>query len=372
MTLRASSRLAALRGRTQEMLGDLETLVDTESPSSDAASLERCANVLDTIGTRLIGSAEVLSSDDRTHLRWRWRDPEVLLLGHFDTVWPLDTVARWRFSVRDGRASGPGIFDMKAGIVQGLYALASLDNLEGIEVLLTSDEEISAPTSRVLIEDAARRTRAVLVLEPSADGALKLARKGGSLYRINVTGRAAHAGLEPEKGVNALLAIARVALETAELARPELGTTVTPTMVNAGTATNTVPGGATLHVDVRAASAAEQQRVDDGIRALEPALAGSRIVIGGGIDRPPLPRSASEELFERARNVSRDLGIGEIEGAEVGGSSDGNFTAAVGTPTLDGLGAIGDGAHAEGEWIEIDRMAERAALVAQLVDQLRR
>ncbi|HET7482438.1 MAG TPA: M20/M25/M40 family metallo-hydrolase, partial [Actinomycetota bacterium] len=225
--------------------------------------------------------------------------------------------------------------------------------------------------SRPLIEDAAQRVDAVLVLEPSADGALKVARKGGGLYRVTVTGRAAHAGLEPEKGVNAVIEAAHKVLEVAEFADPELGTTVTPSLISGGSATNTVPATAVVSVDVRAATIAEQQRVDDAIRALQPKIAGAHVTIGGGIDRPPLPHSASNELFERAKRIASELGFGDIEGVEVGGGSDGNFTAAVGTPTLDGLGPVGAGAHAEGEWIAVDRLAERAALIAMLVDELR-
>jgi glutamate carboxypeptidase len=364
--------LDALRERVDEMVDDLGAIVRAESPSHDLDSLTACAGVAAGIGARDLGPPERLESGGRVHLRWRWGRPRVLLLGHYDTVWPRGTVERWDFEVKGERATGPGVFDMKAGIVQGLHALTVLDDLEGVEVLFTGDEEIGAPTSRPILEEAARNVRAVLVLEPSADGALKIARKGGALYRIAITGLAAHAGLEPEKGVNALLEAAHLALAVAELARPEAGTTVTPTMLSAGSATNTVPAAAILQVDSRAATIAEQQRVDDALRATGPTVEGARLDIDGGIDRPPLPRSISKDLFARARDLATELGIDDLQGAEVGGGSDGNFTAAVGTPTLDGLGAVGAGAHAEGEWIAVDRMAERAALVASLTDELRR
>ena len=367
----AGGALEVLRGQTEDMLVDLAALVRAESPSRDLAALRACADVVAAIGGRAFGPPEMVEVDGRVHVRWRWGEPRVLILGHYDTVWPAGTLARWDFGVAGGRATGPGVFDMKAGLVQGIHGLMTLSGVGGIEILFTGDEEIGAPSSRALIEDAARRVQAVLVLEPSADGALKIARKGGGVYRIAVTGRAAHAGLEPEKGVNALLEAAHQAIACSEMAAPEVGTTVTPTVLSAGTVTNTVPAAALLEVDVRAATIAEQQRVDDEMRALEPLLDRASIAVGGGIDRPPLQRSVSAPLFERAQRRATELGMLDLKGVEVGGGSDGNFTAALGTPTLDGLGPVGAGAHAEGEWIDVDAMAERAALVAALADELR-
>jgi glutamate carboxypeptidase len=363
--------LAALQARTSEMLGHLDRLVTTESPSNDRVALARCAEVVAAAARQLVGPADVIEVDGYRHVRWSQGRPRVLLLGHYDTVWPLGTTEAWPFTLEGDRASGPGVFDMKAGIVQGLYALAALDDRDGVELLITGDEEIGGKSSRALIEDAARRVDAVLVLEPSADGALKVVRKGGSLYRISVHGRAAHAGLEPEKGVNAVVELAHQILTIERLARTALGTSVTPSLVTGGTATNTVPARASVDVDVRAATQEEQERVDREIRTLAPVTRGARLVVEGGIDRPPLPSSASAELFRRARRIATDLGFADLAGAEVGGGSDGNFTAALGTPTLDGLGAVGGGAHAEGEWIAVDEMAPRAALVARLVDDLR-
>jgi glutamate carboxypeptidase len=353
------------------MVADLEQLVTMESPSNDRGALARCAEVVAEKIAALLGPPEVIEVDGYGHVRWGHGRARVLLLGHYDTVWPLGTTGAWPFAVEDGRATGPGVFDMKAGVVQGLYAVAALDERAGIELLITGDEEIGGKTSRPLIEDAARRVDAVLVLEPSADGALKVVRKGGSLYRVTVHGRAAHAGLEPEKGVNAVVELAHQILTMQGLARPALGTSVTPSVVAGGTATNTVPARASVDVDVRAATEEEQQRVDREMRALTPATPDARLAVDGGIDRPPLPATASAELFERARTIASDLGFADLDGAEVGGGSDGNFTAALGTPTLDGLGAVGGGAHAEGEWVSVDEMAPRAALVARLVDELR-
>ena len=248
--------LTPLRERTPAMLEALGELVACESPSSDVAALRRCAGVVADVARRVAGiELERVERDGRVHLRWGRGTPRVLLLGHFDTVWPAGSLAARPFAVRDGVATGPGCFDMKAGIVQGLFALAAAGAPDGAALLLTADEEIGAPTSRALIEESARGVEAVLVLEPSADGALKVARKGSAVYDMAVRGRAAHAGLEPERGVNALVELAAHVLAVAALADPEAGTTVTPAVAASGTTTNTVPAAAHFSVDVRAWSA---------------------------------------------------------------------------------------------------------------------
>ncbi|HEX2241404.1 MAG TPA: M20 family metallopeptidase [Actinomycetota bacterium] len=371
--MRGPALISGLADRTDEMLRALEELVEAESPSHDLAAVARCGSVLAELGGAALGSApEPLHADGNMHLRWRWGTrTTVLILGHFDTVWPQGTLMRWPFSVADGRATGPGIFDMKAGLVQGLFGLAQLDDLDGIELLFNSDEEIGSPTSRKLIEDSARDARAVLVLEPSYNGALKVARKGGGHYSIHISGKASHAGLDPERGVNALVELAHQVVAVQQIARPDTGTTITPTLATAGTSSNTVPASAVVHLDVRARTAAELARVDRELSSLQPVLAGSSIDVDGSINRLPLERAQSESLFAIANEVAADLGLPGFESAEVGGGSDGNFTAALGVPTLDGLGAVGDGAHAEGEHVVVSKMAERAALVASLVDRLR-
>jgi glutamate carboxypeptidase len=241
-----------------------------------------------------------------------------------------------------------------------------LGAVNGVAVLLTSDEEIGSPSSRALIEDTARGADAALVLEPSAQGALKHARKGTGNYTLRVDGKASHAGLEPEKGVNALLGLAEVVLAAATLGDVELGTTVTPTVAAAGTATNVVPATATAELDVRVWRMEEADRVDAAVRALRPSV--GQLVVTGGTNRPPM--EASDALVVAARECADRLGLAALESVAVGGGSDGNFTAAIGVPTLDGLGAVGDGAHAEGEYVEVATMAERAALVAELVETL--
>lgn len=226
-------------------------------------------------------------------------EPQLLLLEHIDTVWPQGTLDRWPFSVDGNRATGPGVFDMKAGLVQALHAVSALDAPPSrVSLLVTSDEEIGSPTGRRFVEDAARRSRAVLVLEPSAGGALKTSRKGVSMYRLHVTGRAAHAGLEPEREINALVELATQVHRIVELGRPSAGTTVTPTTAKAGTTRNTVPAQAELAIDVRAETAAELTRVNDALRTFT-AAGDARLRLDGGINRAPLESAASADLFPR-------------------------------------------------------------------------
>ena len=363
---------AALEARLPALVDDVRELVGTESPTADQAAVSTCAKVVADLGTRLTGAApEWLDATGRPQLRWRFgAGDRVLLLGHYDTVWPLGSLAAHPVEVVGGRLTGPGCFDMKAGLVQLFHALSLLEDLDGVSVLVTGDEETGAPSSRALIEAEARRTRAVLVLEASEDGALKTARKGVSSYDLRIAGRAAHAGLEPHRGVNATTELAHQVLALAALADPATGTTVTPTVASSGTTQNTVPAAARLQVDVRVESLAEQARVDAAVRGLKPVLAGASFELHGGPDRAPLQVSASAGLFLRARRLYAELGFGSLRGVAVGGGSDGNFTAGVGTPTLDGLGAVGGGAHADDEHVLVAELPRRAALVAALVAEL--
>lgn len=357
------------------MLDALEQLINVESPSADQDACARCADTVVDVATSFLGAAasepERIVVDGATHLRWSFGGAaRVVLIGHFDTVWPLGTLAELPFKVSDGLAWGPGCFDMKAGIVQGFAALAQLDSLDGVTVLLTSDEELGSPSSRGLVEYTARGARAALVLEPSVDAAVKTARKGVGMYRLDITGRSAHAGLEPWNGANALLTLAGVVRDASVLGNLALGTTVTPTTASAGTTRNVVPDVAMCEIDVRGETAAELERVDAAIRALVPDVADTSIGITGGINRPPMDAASGAELFARAQRIATEIGIGELRGQAVGGGSDGNFTAGIGVPTLDGLGAVGDGAHARHEHVVVDEMPKRAALVAALVKEL--
>jgi glutamate carboxypeptidase len=349
----------------EAMLADLRTLVEIESPSRDRAALQASAEALAAMIERLLGRpATLVDSPAGPHVHWSGGGvPKVLLLGHHDTVFPIGALAARPFTVADGRVTGPGVFDMLAGIVQALHGLSELDDLSGVELLFSADEEVGSLASRELIEERARACGAVLVLEPSADGgSLKTGRKGCGTFEVAVHGRAAHAGLEPEKGVNALVEVAHQVLAIADIGRPDLGTTVTPTVAAVGTTDNVVPAEGLITVDVRVESADETARVEAAMAALTPIDPAATVEVRGAINRPPMPESASATLWPLAQQVDPGL-----RGLAVGGGSDGNFTAAIGVPTLDGLGAVGGGAHADHEYVVVDTMPARARLVGGLV-----
>ncbi|MFJ2794377.1 M20 family metallopeptidase [Streptomyces sp. NPDC087290] len=370
------------------MIADIERLVCCESPSDDLAAVARSAELVARIGAGHLGAeAERLVIDGRTHVRWRFgRTPRVLLIGHHDTVWPVGSLSTHPFEVGDGVLRGPGCFDMKAGLVMAFHALADLIGtgprtsasgpgvahpLDGVTLLITGDEEPGSPSSRELIEDEARSHAAALVLEAAGPGgALKTERKGVSRYEVLVRGRAAHSGLEPERGVNATIEAAHQILAVAALGEAAHGTTVTPTRVEAGTASNTVPASARFDVDVRIRDAAEQHRVDRAMRGLRARTAGAAVEVTGGPNRPPLQATASEDLFARACRLATDLGLGPLAQVAVGGASDGNLAAGVGTPTLDGLGAVGGGAHADDEHLLVAELPRRTRLLTALVADL--
>lgn len=375
------------------MLADLEELVLCESFSADHDAVARSAGVVGALGARLLGAApETIVVDGVTHLRWTFGTPRVLLVGHHDTVWPGGSLETHPWSVVDGVARGPGVLDMKAGLVQMFHALASLPSPEGVCVLVTGDEEVGSPTSRELIEESARGLTAAFVLEASADetGALKIARKGTSRYEVVVHGKAAHAGLEPHKGINAAVEAAHQVLAIAGLGaaiggdsgdssdsgagetRTALGApTITPTLMSAGSTLNTVPALAKISVDVRVPTAAAQDRTDELMRGLTARNPGARLTVLGGRKRPPMEPSSSAGLFGLASRIASELGQEPLRGVAVGGASDGNYTAAVGCPTLDGLGAVGSGAHADTEHVQIVTMIPRTRLLAELVARTR-
>ncbi|WP_137845873.1 M20 family metallopeptidase [Microbacterium sp. 2FI] len=317
----------------------------------------------------ILGDAVVESVEGITHLLWPGgQAPRLLLLGHLDTVFPLGTLIGRPFARDDDRLTGPGVFDMKSGVVIMAEALATARHARDVAVLLTSDEETGSSTSRGLIEREAARAGSVLVLEPSLAGALKVARRGGSMYRLDVHGRSAHAGLEPWAGRSALTELAHQVLALPALADEERGTTVNPTVARAGTATNVIPDHAELRVDVRAETIAELERVDRAMRALRAHTPDVGVVVTGGVNRPPMERASSEELLATARSVAAHLGQSDLDAVSAGGASDGNFTAAVGARTLDGLGPNGGGAHAVDEWVSLASTLERIDLVAGIID----
>lgn len=362
--------------RVPAFLEELQEVVCLESPSHDQGAVAASAAALQIIGARHLGArADTINVDGCTHLRWKFGHgaSRVIVLAHHDTVWPIGTIGRIPWEVRHGMVTGPGCFDMKFGIVQAFHALAMLgaDRRDGITLLVTGDEEIGSPSSRALIESEAAGCSAALVLEAAGPGgALKVERKGVSLYEVGIEGRAAHAGLEPERGINAGIELAHQVLALAALSDAQKGTSVTPTMLLAGTTTNTVPASARISVDVRVRDALEQRRVDSAIRSLTPVTPGSTISIDGGANRPPLEQALTESLYALAVSVAARQGLSPLESVSVGGASDGNFTAGLGVPTLDGLGAVGGGAHADDEHVHVDCIAERVALLAGLLEAL--
>ncbi|MEV6701402.1 M20/M25/M40 family metallo-hydrolase [Streptomyces sp. NPDC051453] len=375
--------LHRLTDASPAMVTDLERLVRAESPSVDGDALSACRAVLAEIGTRLLGAAPTVLPNDPGNgrpggLLWQLGPADtqpVLLVGHFDTVFPKGTLKHRPFLVDGDRATGPGVFDMKAGLIQGLYAVACLRELTGedpaVAFLVTADEEIGSPAGGRIVTEWARQSRAALVLEGAADGGgLKHARKGWSFYDIRVKGIAAHAGLEPDKGCNALSDLARIIVALESLAAQDDRVTVTPTLASAGTTQNTVPDRAHVTVDVRVPDVRTQQEIDTELHRVVTEAARLPFEITGGPNRPPLEEASATDLLATARTCLDELGLAWPGSAAVGGISDGNLCAAAGTPTLDGLGAVGGGPHADHEWADVPRMPERAALVALMVERL--
>ena len=364
---------ASLDARTPEMLAHIQQFVDLESPSAEVDLLQRSAEFLAAVMTDVLGTPpEIIPGEKGPHVHWKGSDDtKVLFVGHHDTVFPKGTVARRGFSVDGDIARGPGIFDMKAGIIQAIYGLSEIRERAHVEMLISSDEEIGSYTSRALIEARAVATGNVLVLEPSGnDDALKIARKGVGTFTVDIVGRASHAGLEPEKGINALMELAAQVQAIAAIAKPEVGTTVTPTVATAGTTENVVPAAAQIIVDTRINLPEEKQRVENAFAALTPTVDGAALTVRGSINRPPMHESAATALYAVAQRVAPEVGITDLRGIAVGGGSDGNFTAAIGVPTLDGLGACGGGAHADTEYIKVSKLGERAALNAAIAREL--
>ena len=352
-------------------LADLRELVELQSPSED---LEACARVVDlavTIaGRNLAEPARVTQAGGRPVFWWGAEKPDLVLLCHLDTVWPHDSyLPLWK--EEGDRIFGPGIFDMKAGFLQAMYAVKEIPGAASkVAIVGTTDEEIGSHASRALIEELAKGAKATLILESSIDDAVKIGRKGTSMYRITVHGRAAHAGLEPEKGINATTEISRIVLQMAALENPEHGTTVVPTVMQSGSTTNTVPATATLDIDARSFLASELKRVDAAIRSLAAHHPEARLEISGGINRPPLEHAATAELYALIEEVASSLGLPPVGHVSVGGASDGNIAAAVGGKVLDGLGASGYGAHAAHEHIFVSRLEPRITLITGFINAI--
>jgi glutamate carboxypeptidase len=372
------SYFAAQRG---ELLAAIAALVGHETPSGDKPRLDALADHLAARFAPLGQIERFANPHGGDHLLLRVAAPgapadarPALLLCHYDTVWPVGTLARRPFRVEGEVAYGPGAYDMKASIALAEFALRAVaaDMPRPALLLLTSDEEIGSPTSRALIEETARAAAHVLVLEPPIEGswALKTARKGGGVFELAIAGRSAHAGVEPEKGASAVTEMAAQILAINALNDWPAGTTLNVGVAEGGTRPNVVPAAARLEVDARAWSQAESERVTAAMLGLRPATPGVTLAVSGGFRRPPMERTpATAALFARARAVGAGLGL-ELREGGTGGGSDGNFTAALGVATLDGLGTPGQGAHAEHEQLQIPALFERAALLAALLQAL--
>ena len=367
--------LTHLESHTTGILADVETLVRTESPSNDVEGINR---VQDVAASWLAEFGQIIRHAGRTgdvlHAHIQGQDSgRIVLLAHIDTVHP---VGSWSdvWSIKGDQAFGPGSYDMKAGVAQALWALRALRSLgispsSSIDFLLTPDEETGSEVGRPYIEGLAKGARAVLVLEaPFMNGDLKVARKGVGEYKFNIFGKAAHQGLEPEKGRNAIVSAAHLISELVGLQDWEKGTTLGPNVIKGGTVSNVVADHATLDVDLRIWSLDEAERADRALRAIQPPE-GTRYEVSGGLNRPPMePTEGSLKLFDKARRIANEIGF-DVGAARVGGGSDGNFTSQL-APTLDGFGAFGAGAHQKDmEYIHIPSLAPRSALIAGMLTQ---
>lgn len=381
-TAAAAPRLReAAQGHLQDVLEDLRTLVELETPSNDKALLDAGLDGIEAwIGTRL-GAPELRArhaggayGDVLELLYPGTSDTVVLFVCHYDTVWPRGTLAQWPVTVDGDRFSGPGCFDMKAGLVQGVWALRLLREAglptPTVRLLLNGDEEIGSPASRPHIERASEDAALTLILEPSRAGMVKTRRKGMGLFDISAHGVESHAGLDPEAGASAVHALAGLVSQVTALENPARGTTVNVGMFSGGTGRNVVAGRAICHVDVRIQDPAEMERIDAGLAALTSADPRVKIEVTGEWNRPPMnPNGETERMFAVAREVAAELGedLGEIA---VGGASDGNFVSALGRPVLDGMGAQGAGPHSRDEHVLVSGTPHQIALAAGLISRV--
>jgi glutamate carboxypeptidase len=374
------SLLKWLTKQLPSMIRTLESFVRAESPSTEKAAADACARLIAAEWRKRRVPVELVEQRHRgPHLRITWApgktkpQSQLLVLGHYDTVYASGTLAKMPFRTAAGRVFGPGVFDMKAGIVQALFALDAIQECgvaltKKLVFLWTSDEEIGSESSRRLLETEAKRSDAVFVLEPALgpNGLLKTARKGVGEAEIIVRGRASHAGLAPERGVNAIHELALQIVRVNEWNDLPRGISINAGLVAGGTRTNVIPDRARTVLDLRALRIDDMRTIDKQLRALRPILPGAKLEVRGGFNRAPLERKYSVDLFKRASSLAKQLGFTIGEGT-AGGGSDGSLTAALAIPTLDGLGAVGDGAHSSGEYIVARTMPRRAALLATLL-----
>lgn len=373
---------STIKRQEKSMLETLRFLVEMESPSTNKqlndALGESIANLfLDFTG----GEVEKIENQQYgNHYRCVWPNSgknQILILAHFDTVWPEGTIKEKPFHIEGGKVTGPGVFDMKGGIVQGLYALKTLKELQEkidtrIVFLFTSDEEIGSPTSRAMIEEEAKQSEYVLVLEPAItqQGSIKTSRKGVGIFEMEIEGKPAHSGVDPEKGVSAIEELAHQTLYLHGLTNFENGTTVNVGKITGGTTSNVIAEKAVAEIDLRVEASSEFDRIIPKLTNLKPQLDGTSIQVTGGINRPTLERTEEvSNLFYKLQRIAQGKFGFKLTERSTGGASDGNFTAPF-APTLDGLGAVGDGAHANHEYLILEELSVRSALLAHLIQEL--
>ncbi|HSL93853.1 MAG TPA: M20 family metallopeptidase [Bacillota bacterium] len=372
--------LRQVQDRLPEMVEMLGVLVNMESPSDSKPHVDSLIAHLAQLAAHRGGEAEVIKLADRgNHLRVEWGQgtEQLLILCHIDTVWDVGETKKRPFRVEGDKAFGPGAFDMKCGTVMTMFAMEHLVKMgwplgKRVVALFNSDEEIGSTTSREMIEEEARKSKAVLVLEPAIapKGSLKTARKGVGRFDLKVEGVAAHSGSAPQNGASAVQELAHQVLWLHSLTDYDKGTTVNVGVVKGGTRSNVVAAEAHAQIDLRAVTVAEAERIVPLILGTQAETPGTKVTVTGGLNRPPMERTeAIVAMYRTAERIADELGIDISEGM-TGGGSDGNFTAAMGIPTIDGLGAVGDGAHAAHEFLYISKMAERTALLIRLLEEL--
>jgi len=376
--------LAHVQAQQNELIALIRRFVECESPSDDPHAVNGFVDLIASTVEPFAGVETFAGGGFGQHLLCEFALPgpakrkgDILALGHSDTVWPMGTLAKMPFRNEKGRLWGPGVLDMKAGIAFFIFAMRALRDLDipvrsRVRMLINSDEEVGSDSSRHLTQETARRAKAVLVLEPGTglEGKLKTARKGVGDYTINVHGRASHAGVDFTAGASAIVELARQIERVGGFTNLKRGITVNPGLISGGSRSNVVAAEASAVVDIRVPRLRDAEVLDRKFRALKPFDKRCKIEVSGGLNRPPMERSvAIVQLFRTAQQLARELGV-ELEESMTGGGSDGNFTAALGIPTLDGLGGVGEGAHASHESILVNRMADRTGLLAKLVAAL--
>lgn len=374
------NHLAFCQQHQGEMMSLLQRMVEIESPSDNKAAVDLMGELLGREFERIGGKITFYpQADAGNHLKAEFAGKggkPILLLGHFDTVWSMGTLAQMPFHVDGGRAFGPGIYDMKAGIMMMIFALRALQASGAahrpVTILLDTDEEVGSTTGRPIVEATAKGCEAVLVLEPSQGpkGHLKTSRKGVGDITIKVRGRASHSGVDFEKGRSAIVELAKQLLEVVQFTDLAKGTTVNPGVIQGGTRSNVVAAEAWAEVDLRAVRIADANELKQRFAALKPFDPECSIEISGGFNRPPMERTeGTVRLFDIAQQLAREIGL-PLDESSTGGGSDGNFTSALGIPTLDGLGALGEGAHATNESIVVEALPQRTAVLAALIQSL--